>query len=151
MTTSKSLPTRPSQESLRKQAKRLFRDISAGNAAAIARVRAQLPNAEFPLSQRDAQRVVAREYGFAGWQDLSAEVRRRLGKGVEWALVEASGQGDRARGIVKPGGVSYAPHRSGSCGSAQSRSSEIDGDPICLRRRQCASRTPAEAYMAASR
>jgi hypothetical protein len=44
MTTSKSLPTRPSQESLRKQAKRLFRDISAGNAAAISRVRAQLPN-----------------------------------------------------------------------------------------------------------
>jgi hypothetical protein len=89
MTTSKSLPTRPSQESLRKQAKRLVRDISAGNAAATARARAQLPNTELPLSQRDAQLVVAREYGFAGWQDLSAEVRRRLGKGVEWALVEA--------------------------------------------------------------
>ena len=89
MTTSKSLPTRPSQESLRKQAKKLVRDISAGNAAALARARAQLPDAPVPPSQRDAQLVVAREYGFAGWQDLSAEVRRRLGKGVEWALVEA--------------------------------------------------------------
>jgi hypothetical protein len=89
MTLSKSLPARPSQESLRKQAKKLVRDVSAGNAAAIVRARAQLPNAEFPLSQRDAQLVVAREYGFAGWQDLSAEVLRRLGNGVEWALVEA--------------------------------------------------------------
>ena len=89
MTMPKSLPARPSQESLRKQAKKLARDISAGNAAAITRARAQLPNAEVPLSQRDAQLVVAREYGFAGWQDLSAEVLRRLGKGVEWALVEA--------------------------------------------------------------
>ena len=89
MTLSKSLPARPSQESLRKQGKKLARDISAGNAAAIARARAQLPNAELPLSQRDAQLVLAREYGFASWQDLAAEVLRRLGKGVEWALVEA--------------------------------------------------------------
>jgi hypothetical protein len=89
MTMPKSLPARPSQESLRKQAKKLARDIAAGNAAAIARARAQLPNAEVPLSQRDAQLVLAREYGYAGWQDLSAEVLRRLGKGLEWASVEA--------------------------------------------------------------
>ena len=44
MTTPKSLPARPSLESLRKQAKVLARDIGAGNEAAIARVRAQLPN-----------------------------------------------------------------------------------------------------------
>ena len=89
MTLPKSLPARPSQESLRKQAKKLARDIAAGNAAAIARAGAQLPNAEMPLSQRDAQLVVAREYGYAGWQDLCAEVLRRLGKGLEWAAVEA--------------------------------------------------------------
>jgi hypothetical protein len=85
MTTPKSLPARPSQESLRKQAKTLHRDIAAGNAAAIARARAQLPNVEMPLSQRDAQLVLAREYGYAGWQDLSAEVLKRLGQGLEWA------------------------------------------------------------------
>jgi hypothetical protein len=38
-----------------------------------------------PLSQRDAQLVLAREYGYAGWQDLSAEVLKRLGHGLEWA------------------------------------------------------------------
>lgn len=85
MTTLKSLPARPSQQSLRKQAKKLAHDIAAGNAAGIARARAQLPNAKLPLSQRDAQLVLAREYGYAGWQDLSAEVAKRLGKGLEWA------------------------------------------------------------------
>jgi hypothetical protein len=42
MTTSQSLPARPSLESLRKQAKKLARDIAAGDAGAIARARAQL-------------------------------------------------------------------------------------------------------------
>ena len=69
MTASKSLPARPSFESLRKQAKKLARDRS--------------------LSLRDAQLVLAREYGYAGWQDLTAEVSRRLGKGLEWAAAQA--------------------------------------------------------------
>ena len=88
MTTSK-LPVRPSLESLRKQAKKLARDIVAGNAGAIARARAQLPKAELPLSQRDAQLVLAREYGFPGWKDLVKEVKQRVGGGLEWAVFEA--------------------------------------------------------------
>ena len=89
MTTPKSLPARPSQESLRKQAKKLSRDIATGNAVGIARARAQLPNAELPLSKRDAQLVLAREYGFPGWQQLIAEVQKRLGQGFEWAVSQA--------------------------------------------------------------
>src|SRR6266542_2034681 len=89
MTPSKSLPVRPSLESLRKQAKKLARDIAAGDAAAIARARAQLPNVDLPLTQRNAQLVIAREYGYAGWQDLTAEVSKRLGKGFEWAVAQA--------------------------------------------------------------
>jgi hypothetical protein len=88
MTTSK-LPARPSLDSLRKQAKKLVRDIVAGDAAAIARARAQMPKAELPLSQRDAQLVLAREYGFQGWKDLLKEVKLRLGRGLEWAVSEA--------------------------------------------------------------
>jgi Ankyrin repeat len=83
------LPVRPSLESLRKQAKKLARDIVAGNADAIARARAQLSKAKLPLSQRDAQWVLAREYGFPGWKDLVKEVERRLGRGLEWAVSEA--------------------------------------------------------------
>src|SRR5262245_29255564 len=69
MAASKSLPPRPSVESLRKQAKKLARDRS--------------------LSLRDAQLALAREYGYAGWQDLTAEVSRRLGQGLEWAAAQA--------------------------------------------------------------
>src|SRR5467141_2369953 len=88
MTTSK-LPARPSLESLHKQAKKLARGIVVGHAAAVARARAQLPQAELPLSQRDAQLVLAREYGFPGWKDLLKEVKQRLGGGLEWAVSEA--------------------------------------------------------------
>jgi hypothetical protein len=89
MTTPKSLPARPSLESLRKQAKKLARDIAAGDAGAIARARAELPHVGLPLTQRNAQLVIAREYGYAGWQDLTAEVSKRLGKGLEWAATQA--------------------------------------------------------------
>ena len=89
MPASKSLPARPSLESLRKQAKKLARDIAAGDAAAIARARVQLPHVDLPLTQRNAQLVIAREYGYAGWQDLTAEVSKRLGKGLDWAAAQA--------------------------------------------------------------
>jgi hypothetical protein len=89
MTAPKSLPARPSLESLRKQAKKLARDIAAGDADATARARAHLPNVDLPLTQRNAQLVIAREYGYAGWQDLVAEVVKRLGSGLEWAVAQA--------------------------------------------------------------
>ena len=89
MTASKSLPVRPSLESLQKQAKKLARDIAAGDAGAIARARVHLPHVDLPLTQRNAQLVIAREYGYAGWQDLTGEVSKRLGKGLEWAASEA--------------------------------------------------------------
>jgi hypothetical protein len=89
MTASKRLPARPSLESLRKQAKKLARDVAAGDAAAGARARSHLPNADLPMTQRNAQLVIAREYGYAGWQDLTAEVSKRLGNSVEWAATQA--------------------------------------------------------------
>jgi hypothetical protein len=89
MTSLKVLPARPSLESLRKQAKTLARDIAAGNVDAITRARAQLPNAALPLSRRDAQLVLAREYGFQGWNDLVEEVEQRLGRGLAWAVSQA--------------------------------------------------------------
>jgi hypothetical protein len=85
----KSLPARPSLESLRKQAKKLARDIAAGDAGATARARAQLPNVDLPITQRNAQLVIAREYGYAGWQDLTAEVSKRLGTDLDWAATQA--------------------------------------------------------------
>ena len=89
MSAARDLPARPSLDSLRKQAKRLARDAQAGNREAIARVHAQLPRASLPLSNRDAQLVVAREYGFVGWSALTAEVQKRVGGGLEWAAAQA--------------------------------------------------------------
>ncbi len=89
MIASKSLPERPSLESLRKQAKKLARDTAADDSGAIARARAHLPTVDLPLTQRNAQLVIAREYGYAGWQDLTAEVSKRLGKGLHWAAAQA--------------------------------------------------------------
>jgi hypothetical protein len=83
------LPARSSLESLRKQAKKLARAVVAGDRDAIARVHAQLPTAKLPLSQREAQLVLAREYGSSGWKDLIKEVKQRLGGGPEWAASEA--------------------------------------------------------------
>jgi hypothetical protein len=89
MTGSKSLPARPSLESLRRQAKKLARDSASSTADAVARIRAHLPNAQLPLTQRNAQLVIAREYGFAGWLELTAEVSKRLGDGLAWAAARA--------------------------------------------------------------
>jgi hypothetical protein len=89
LTASKSLPVRPSLDALRKQAKKLTRDVAAGHADSIARVRARLPRFDPPLTHRTAQLVIAREYGFDGWQDLVGEVSRRLGSGLDWAAAQA--------------------------------------------------------------
>jgi hypothetical protein len=89
MSAARALPARPSLDSLRKQAKKLARDVAAGDAEAVARVNAQVARATRPLSNRDAQLVIAREYGFAGWRDLTAEVKRRVGDGLEWAASQA--------------------------------------------------------------
>ena len=89
MSTVRDLPARPSLNSLRKQAKKLARDAAAGNGDAIARVQTQLPRRALPLSNRDAQLVIAREYGFAGWPDLTAEVQKRLGRALGRAASQA--------------------------------------------------------------
>ena len=86
MTASQALPARPSLESLRKQAKKLARETASGDAGAIARARAHVPSVDLPLTQRSAQLIIARGYGYAGWQDLIAEVSKRLGKGLECAV-----------------------------------------------------------------
>src|SRR5262245_21960354 len=89
MTAPRSLPPRPSLESLRKQAKKLARDVATGSADALARVRVHLPRVDLPLTRRNAQLVLAREYGFPGWHDLVAEVSKRLGQGLAWATAQA--------------------------------------------------------------
>ena len=70
------LPPRPNLEHQQKLAKRLLRDCWAGDAEAIARVRAflpGLPNLD-ALKLHDAQLVIARGYGFASWAAMKRKI-----------------------------------------------------------------------------
>lgn len=73
---SKQLPERPHWGQLKKQAKTLLHDVRAGDADALARTGGKPAASAFAL--HDAQRVIAREHGFASWTKLKAEVAARL-------------------------------------------------------------------------
>src|SRR5689334_13910999 len=79
---SKSLPSRPSLEQLRNQAKDLRKQFLAGESTAIERVRQFHPDLKQPklteFRLHDAQWVVAREYGFASWPKLKEHVETIL-------------------------------------------------------------------------
>jgi ankyrin repeat protein len=69
------LPQQPSLEQLKKQAKELLQQFRAGELAAVAEVR-QLERNPDPshFALNDAQRVLARAYGFESWPKLKAFV-----------------------------------------------------------------------------
>ena len=104
MTTNKSLPENPSLDYERKQAKALVKAVKAGDADAIARVRLQLPDCDLSISLRDAQLVVAREYGYSGWADVKAAILRKSGRGLEVAYREAC-QAIDANDVERLGGL----------------------------------------------
>jgi ankyrin repeat protein len=78
---SASLPSAPSLEQLRTQAKDLLRAHRAGNPQAVARVAAHEPGE--PLKLTGAQHVVAREHGFPSWARLKAYVERLAAHGPD--------------------------------------------------------------------
>jgi hypothetical protein len=49
----------------------------------------QAPSCRKPSRRCGSELVLAREYGFPGWQDLAKEVQRRLGRGLDWTVSEA--------------------------------------------------------------
>ncbi len=83
---SRQLPPQPNLEVLRKQARQLLNEHAAGHSEAVARVRAvsaDLPSAAAKsFTLRQAQQVLAREYGFANWQALLDHVEGDSGFAV---------------------------------------------------------------------
>jgi ankyrin repeat protein len=72
----RSLPARPHLEQLRRQAKELLAAYRAGDVAAIAEVeRFERRPDQTKFALADAQRVLARAYGFAGWTKLKLHVQ----------------------------------------------------------------------------
>ncbi|NKB67496.1 MAG: hypothetical protein GKR89_10575 [Candidatus Latescibacteria bacterium] len=65
-----TLPPNPSLDHLKHQARDLHRAHAAGNAEALERVQARLPDYEGRLILAKAQTVIAREYGFDSWVQL---------------------------------------------------------------------------------
>jgi len=88
------LPQQPSLEQLRKQAKQLLERYRADDPAAIAEIQ-QFEHRPDPatFALHDAQRVLARAYGFASWAKLKAFVD---GVNIE-RFVEAVNAGDFAK------------------------------------------------------
>jgi hypothetical protein len=76
--TTHPLPARPSVASLRKQAKQLKKSFEHGEPESIARVEAVLGKSTVTLALRDAQRIIAGEYGFASWLELRAAITAAL-------------------------------------------------------------------------
>lgn len=73
----RTLPPEPSLAQLRKQAKELLHSYRAGNEGAVAEVERfeqRAGPANFALA--DAQRVLARAYGFSSWAELKHQVTR---------------------------------------------------------------------------
>jgi len=71
----KTLPARPSLIQLKHQAKELLKEFRAGGQNAAARFREYHPHSQRgTIALSDAQLVIAREYGFAGWPKLKQHV-----------------------------------------------------------------------------
>jgi len=64
------LPPRPSLVRLKKQAKQFLKQYRDGNHEALEQVRLFFPFPDRFKNLRDAQLVIARSYGYAGWTDL---------------------------------------------------------------------------------
>jgi ankyrin repeat protein len=72
----RSLPAHPNLEQQKTLAKELLRAFRAGDRDAIARMRTELPD-KTDLSLADAQFVLAREYGFSSWRELTHRIAKK--------------------------------------------------------------------------
>ena len=85
---SRTLPARPSLEHLKKQAKALLREFTAGDADAVAAFSPRRANAPAP-KLADAQHALARLYGFSSWTTLKQHVESLTGDDPAAALAAA--------------------------------------------------------------
>src|SRR5580700_11861383 len=98
------LPPHPNLDKQRKLAKTLARDYWRGHPEAVERVRALHPKPPAPENfvLSDAQLVIARGYGFAGWPHMKRKIESLTKSPAELfkAAVEA-GDIDRVRELLQ--------------------------------------------------
>ena len=98
------LPTHPSLEHLKKQAKALLDELESGNTVTHERYRALLSRAAPATPQlADAQLALARDYGFASWAKLKAHVESVTAADPEAELVAAihANDADQVRTVLE--------------------------------------------------
>jgi ankyrin repeat protein len=98
------LPPHPNLEHQQKLAKKLLRDVWAGDADAIARVNAFLPESSHPKSLKlhDAQRVIARGYGFSSWAALKRKIESLTKSPLEqFDIAVRDGDAERAGDLLE--------------------------------------------------
>ncbi|MEQ4204287.1 ankyrin repeat domain-containing protein [Actinopolymorpha sp. B9G3] len=100
----RNLTSRSSLAGLKREAKRWLRTLRANDPDARARFVRAHPHAPAHPGLRHVQQAIAREYGFPGWAELTAELSRRHGDrpaagqaDVVPALLLAAGKGDVER------------------------------------------------------
>ena len=98
------LPPRPNLEHQQKLAKRLLREVWAGNAAALGRVRTFLAGAADPatLKLHDAQAVIARGYGFDSWAAMKRKIESLTRSPLEqFDIAVREGDAQRVRELLE--------------------------------------------------
>lgn len=165
-----TLPDRPDLEWLRRRAKRLQRAAAAGDPSAVALVAAHDPGAG-PVPLARAQRVLARAYGFAGWNQLRDHVagRTALSRAMDpvdrsddptdrflraacLSYTEPSAVGD-ARSLVDADGslATRSAATMAACGRAVDLSALLTADPGAAIREDGPHRWPPLLYLCYSR
>lgn len=102
--TAEPLPDRPNLEYQQKFARQLLRDVWAGDAEAIARVRAFLPTAPEAdaLKLHDAQLVIARGYGFDSWAAMKRKIESVTKSPIEqFESAVREGDAERSRELLE--------------------------------------------------
>jgi ankyrin repeat protein len=98
------LPPHPSLEHQQKLAKKLVRDVWAGDADALARVKAFLPQARHASSLKlhDAQLVIARGYGFSSWMAMKRKIESLTRSPLEqFDIAVRDGDAERAHKLLE--------------------------------------------------
>lgn len=135
---SKGLPARPHLDYLKHEAKALVRAFAARVPEAVGRVEAVLgPRTALRLT--DAQRVVAREYGFASWARLRTRVAasRGVGAAVDTFLKAVLDQSrSRAEQVLttEPTIARVSPAVAAALGRVRELGDLLDADPGSVER-----------------
>jgi hypothetical protein len=97
------LPLNPNLDKQRKLAKALARDYWRGKSKAIERVRALHPNPPAPedFLLSDAQLVIARGYGFAGWPHLKRRIEATQSPAQRFKAAVEAGDVDHVRQLLQ--------------------------------------------------